>query len=440
MPLIYGHYYDVRAQTPRQIATEVLLEGASTDSFVENRLDRKLSGANLGKADRALCQQLVYGILRWERTLDWLIAQKTSHRPEKPILSILLRLGLYQMFWLDRIPDHASVHETVALAKSMGFRSQAGFINAILRSYTREKEATTARLARLRLEEPGLGYSHPDWLCDRWAGRWGTADLRRLLEWNNSPAPVFARVNTLKTKPEALAAAWTAEGLAWRETHRDWLPPGLVCELDAHPSLVDMPSFRDGWFYVQDPSTLLAVRELDPRPGNQILDLCAAPGGKTSFAAQLMSNRGQILACDDDDGRLGMLRENCLRLGVTCVETAGISQTGALTTPFDAVLVDAPCSNTGVLRRRIEARWRITPEEIQRLARSQFGLLAKGAAHLRPGGRLVYSTCSIEKEENEDVVARFLRENRGYQLLRQRTLLPFRDGVDGAFVAVITTI
>ena len=414
----------------------------SGDHFIESRLDHELAGAGLSKPDRALCQELVYGVTRWKRTLDWLIEQKTSHRPEKLGLTILLHLGLYQMFWLDRIPDHAAVHESVELAKNLGYHSQAGFINAILRAYTREKEPAKLRLAALKAGQPGLGFSHPDWLCARWLDRWGAENLSRLLEWNNAPAPIFARVNTLKTTAAALLEAWTAEGLSWREIKFDWVEPGLVYELDSPPSLTELRSFRDGGFYVQDPSTLLAVRELAPEPGMQVLDLCAAPGGKTTYIAQLMSNKGRILACDIDGNRLSLLRENCARLGVVCVENSRIGEAMAsMSSPlFDRVLVDAPCSNTGVLRRRIEGRWRISAEEIARLVKEQQTLLQSAATQLRPGGILVYSTCSLEAEENEGVVQAFLREHGDFRLVSERTLLPFQEGADGAFVAVMRRI
>jgi 16S rRNA (cytosine967-C5)-methyltransferase len=429
----------VREQKPRQIAWRVLSAAPAGGEFLESRLDRELAGVRLSRPDRALCQELVYGVTRWRRALDWLIGQKTARLPKRPGVAVLLRLGLYQMFWLSRIPDHAAVHETVELAKALGFHAEAGFLNALLRGYAREREPAIARLGRLRMEEPGLGYSHPDWLCARWRERWGGGNLAALLEWNNSPAPVFARVNTLKTAAEPLTQAWTAEGVVWREAVFDWTGPGLLYQIEFPPPLTQLPSFQAGGFYVQDPSTLLAVKELEPRAGERVLDLCAAPGGKTTFAAQLMLNQGRVLACDESQLRLGLLRENCARLGVSCVETALAADVpgGADPLEFDRVLVDAPCSNTGVLRRRVEARWRVTPGEIERLRKAQLVLLRQAAPRVRPGGRLVYSTCSLEPEENEDLVRAFLSERADFQLIRQRTLLPFRDGVDGAFAAVM---
>ena len=190
---------------------------------------------------------------------------------------------------------------------------------------------------------------------------------------------------------------------------------------------------RDGWFYIQDPSTLLAPALLDPQPGENILDLCAAPGGKTTFLAQLMHNEGKIIASDSDPSRLRMVKDNCARLGVTCVET--ISDFRFPISDFDKILVDAPCSNTGVMRRRVDLRWRITAEEILRLQKTQLELLNQAATKLKPGGTLVYSTCSLEPEENSEVVKQFLAAQPHFKLETERQLLPFTDGVDGAYVA-----
>jgi 16S rRNA (cytosine967-C5)-methyltransferase len=204
-----------------------------------------------------------------------------------------------------------------------------------------------------------------------------------------------------------------------------------------HPAFSQLASFQDGWFYVQDPSTLLASQELDPQPGENVLDLCAAPGGKTTLLAQRMQNCGCILAQDIHPDRLQLVRDNCARLGVTNVESRLVSDSDAATArhKFDRVLVDAPCSNTGVMRRRVDLRWRLRPEEIQRLSADQLELLRRAAGQLKPGGTLVYSTCSLEPEENQAVVEKFLAEHCEFRLDRERTLLPFVDGVDGAYVA-----
>ena len=428
----------VASQKPRQIAARILHDCARTAEFVENRLEVELGAHPLSPVDRGLCHELVHGVVRWQGTLDWLIARKTAGRTQKEMLRILLRLGLYQMFWLDRIPNHAAVNETVELARQLGLGSQAGFVNAVLRGYGREREATEALLAGLKTSDPALGYSHPAWLVERWQHRWGTAAVVQLLTWNNTPPPTYARVNLLRTTAEELGTRWVGEQVRFVPRRYDWAGEDLVFELESHPPLATLPSFQAGLFYIQDPSTLLAVRLLDPRPGESLLDLCAAPGGKTTFAAQLMLNQGRIVAQDNNPDRLVRVRENCDRLGVKGVVTetaSSLAQLQARTPKFDRVLLDAPCSNTGVMRRRVDLRWRIEAAEIARLQIAQAGLLRHAAAALRPGGTLVYSTCSMEPEENGGLVAAFLAEHPGYQLEQERQLLPFQEGLDGAYVA-----
>jgi 16S rRNA (cytosine967-C5)-methyltransferase len=428
----------VNDQNPRQIAAGVLLQRRPGGSFTEDLLDRALVQTRLSPVDRALCLELVYGVVRWQAALDWLIARKTDGREQKPGLQNLLRLGLYQIFWLDRVPDHAAVHETVELVKQGGFGSQTGFVNAVLRGYLREAGATTKLLAELRISQPAIGWSHPDWLVTRWQKCWGTAKAAQLLEWNNRPPKTFARVNTLKIEPDKLLEKWRDENVAYDFVRRDWLEENLVFELKSHPSLASLASFQDGWCYVQDPSTLLAVKELSPQSGETILDFCAAPGGKTTFLAQLMNHQGRIVAQDISEERLDLVRQNCQRLGITCVETV-LSSTLAvrLSAGFDRILVDAPCSNTGVMRRRVDLRWRIQLPEISRLQKAQLALLEQAAMKLKPGGVLVYSTCSLETEENAEVVKEFLRGHKEFKLEFERELLPFVDKVDGAFVAAL---
>src|SRR6266511_468551 len=341
------------------------------------------------------------------------------------------------MFWLERVPDHAAVNETVSLAKELGFGAQSGFLNAVLRGYTRERDATRTRLEELKSEQPALGYSHPDWLCERWRSRWGEENLRQLLEWNNTPPITFARVNTLRVEPGNLLEQWRNEAVEYDFFRRDWTGENVVFELKSHPPLAGLRSFQEGWFYVQDPSTLLAVQELNPQPGETLLDLCAAPGGKTTYLAQRMQNRGRIVAQDRYFDRLQIVKMNCDRLGVTIVET---SRGESLVFPelniqFDRILVDTPCSNTGVMRRRVDLRWRIRQEEIQRLRAEQLKLLDHAGAILKPGGTLVYSTCSLEPEENQDLVRQFLALRAEFTLEAGRELLPFADGVDGGYVA-----
>jgi 16S rRNA (cytosine967-C5)-methyltransferase len=425
----------VNDQNPRQIAARVLGQRKSGGEFIEDLLEIALANAQLSSVDRGLCQEIVYGVVRWQAALDWLISRKTNGREQKPALQNLLRLGLYQIFWLDRIPDHAAVHETVELARQSGFGPQAGFVNAVLRGYLREAGEIKKLLAELKKINPATGWSHPEWLVEKWQKRFGDERTQLLLKWNNTPPKTYARVNTLKTDAGKLIEKWREENIEYDFVRREQLEENLVFELKSHPPLNSIASFRDGWFYIQDPSTLLAACTLGAQPGETIMDLCAAPGGKTTFIAQLMRNEGKIVACDISEDRLKLVRENCQRLGVTCVETILNSQFAVHNSQFDRILVDAPCSNTGVMRRRVDLRWRISPEEILRLQQTQLDLLKLAAKKLKSGGVLIYSTCSLEPEENSEVVKEFLRGHKNYKLESERELLPFADNVDGAYVA-----
>lgn len=415
-------------QKPREIAVRILQRRERREDFVENIAEKELSGANLSPQDRGLAMELAYGCVRRQRTLDFLIDRKTQGRQQKPVLQILVRLGLYQIFFLDRVPEHAAVHETVELAKRLGFGPQAGFINAILRGYLRERDETEKLLRELESTNPAVAFSHPDWLWQRWLKRWNPSDATNLLKINNTPPPVFARANTLRGTIDELTRAWQTEGVDFKARQFDWTP--LVFELLNHPPLSTLPSFQKGLFYLQDPSTLLAPRELNAGAGETILDLCAAPGGKTTYIAQLTSNQSTIIAEDVQPTRLELVKENATRLGAKIELGAGASDR-----KFDRILIDAPCSNTGVLRRRVDLRWRLKETEIQRLTATQLNLIDQAPRRLKPNGTILYSTCSLEPEENQQLIQKFLSTHADFRLDHERELLPFRDQVDGAYIA-----
>jgi 16S rRNA (cytosine967-C5)-methyltransferase len=375
--------------TAREHAWELLNEWARTRRLADELLAER---AGLAPADRGLTQELFYGCLRYRLALDFLIAS-VAGKPPRPVVAHLLHLGLYQLHYLRQAP-HAAVHATVELAKRRVSAPEARFVNAVLRQ---------ANPDSLNQADPWIRLSHPRWLYERHGAAW--------CEWNNQPPPVYAR------------------GL------HPW--PGVLEPTAFHPwcyRVVDPQRFfaAPGKYYVQDPSTLIAVDVLDPQPGEAILDLCAAPGGKTTHIAQKMQNRGQIIAADSSNVRLGKVTENCRRLGITIVATVACANGRCLRgRQFDRVLVDAPCSNTGVLRRRVDLRWRLRSEELRRLAEVQKKLLATAATLVKPGGVLVYSTCSLEPEENEQVVA---TAPAGWTIEEQRASVPPRDAMDGAFV------
>ncbi|MEI6082768.1 MAG: 16S rRNA (cytosine(967)-C(5))-methyltransferase RsmB [Verrucomicrobiota bacterium] len=383
--------------TARQIALELLDAWPRARQFADELLDER---AKLPAQDRAFVQELFYGCLRHRLELDYLIESVAGKKP-RPVVANLLHLGLYQLHYQKTAP-HAAVHETVELAKQHVSPAEVRFINAVLRR---------TDPAALERAEPWVRLSHPRWLYDRHGAAW--------CEWNNQPPSIYIRINTLRTggTTSPLAAEPTAHPLAWRVTDS--------------AGMFSSPAWKNGEFYVQDPSTLLAVDALDPQPGEAILDMCAAPGGKTTYIAAKMQNRGQIIAADSSNVRLGLVTENCRRLGITIVATLACANGRCLRgRQFDRVLVDAPCSNTGVMRRRVDLRWRLQPAEITRLAAIQKKLLTDAGQFVKPGGVLVYSTCSVEAQENEQVVTQL----PGFVIEAQRAVVPPRDQMDGAFI------
>lgn len=348
------------------------------------------------------------------------------------MLQAILRLGLYQLFWLDRIPNHAAVSETVEIAKHHGFGAQAGFVNAVLRGCLREREAILRLLEELKSKQPAVGYSHPEWLWRKWEAQFGAAQATQLMAWNNTPPSTYARVNMLQTDAGAILEQWRNEGVEYDFVRRPWLPDNLIFELKKHPPLTSLGSFNQGKFYIQDPSTLLAPQLLAVTTADKVLDLCAAPGGKLTFLGQILRNEGDLAGFDPEPARVNLMQENCRRLGV---KSQILSQEQLTGKKFQKILLDAPCSNTGVMRRRVDLRWRIQPQEITRLRTTQAGLLNRAADLLAPGGHLVYSTCSLEPEENSQQVREFLASHPQFKLESEQDLLPFRDAVDGAYAA-----
>jgi 16S rRNA (cytosine967-C5)-methyltransferase len=314
-----------------------------------------------------------------------------------------------------------------------------GFVNAVLRGAARDREAIEQALGELQAADPATGWSHPAWLVERWLKAFGAEAVKQLLVWDNTPPETYVRTVPQRLAPDKLTELWQREDVVYEAKRYPWVNEPLVFQLKRHPGLASLRSFKLGGFYVQDPSTLLAVRELAPKPGETVLDLCAAPGGKTTYIAQLMDNQGTIVAHDPSQERLRLVRENASRLGFSCIAPTHVAPSPARdANRFDRVLVDAPCSNTGVLRRRIEARWRLQPTELPKLAETQLQLLKDGAALLKSGGRLVYSTCSLETDENRGVVEQFLDRALNMSFVREQQLTPWKDHVDGAYIAVLT--
>jgi 16S rRNA (cytosine967-C5)-methyltransferase len=445
--------------TARDIAYDVLMQWKPRSPHATKRLDEWFSRTELSPADRALATELVHGVMRRRDTLSAVLRPHVN-RPLKQVESgalSLLWLGAYQLVMLSGIPPYAVVHETVELAGRSGNPQWSGFINAVLRSLCRAMtdEFATHPAANAVPLGPGryrvlqtevfpapsrdwLGwfiaaFSLPRWLVERWKVRFSHDELLRLGFWFNAPAKLCLRVNCLRTTREHMLAALEAAGV----NARAGTQPDAIW-LEETTFVQKLPGFDEGWFAVQDESAIAAAALLDPQPGDRILDLCAAPGGKTTHLAALMNNAGKILSTDVDRNRLQRVEESCRRMGVAIVETRvlprdAVDLSGEM---FDRILLDVPCSNTGVLGKRPEVRWRLRSEDLVELAALQSRLLRSASEHLVPGGRLVYSTCSIEPEENRKVIDRALNKHPELMLIQEQHHHPGQPG-DAGYQALL---
>ncbi|MDI6774651.1 MAG: 16S rRNA (cytosine(967)-C(5))-methyltransferase RsmB [Verrucomicrobiota bacterium] len=369
--------------------------------------------------------------------LEWAARRSADREPDPAVWPFLL-VGLYQVFVMDQVAHHAAVHETVEAVKHSRVASAAGFVNGILRRTLREIDA-----ARQELRDQPLAVreSHPDFLVGRWRRCFGEASAEALCRWNNGRPAMILRPNRLLTDAPTYLARLLEAGLK-AEPHP--FAPDEFITLRQGARIPDLPGYADGLFSVQDPSTRESIRLLDPRSGQRVLDACAAPGGKTIILAERMRGKGRIVAMDRHADRLQPLQDNVARLRLGPVEVLQGDASSAddmnrrfPAGSFDRILLDVPCANTGVLRRRPDAKWRFSPERLTELAKTQRAMLDATAPILRPGGLMVYSVCSLEPEEGENQVAGWLRSHPGFEAGATVSLFPPDSGTDGIFAAAI---
>jgi len=411
------------------MALEVLLSwhrtGTYPDQILRDLLDKN---PRITSADRALIFQLVYGVLRWQGKLDWVLKQFSQRPLDKLSLKTLfiLRLGVFQLLFLSRIPVSAAVNESVKLAKSGRAPWTANFVNAVLRSLDRGK----ANLSFPPREDPvsylAVNFSHPAWLVEHWLELFGLEKTEALCRANNQIPPLFIRVNTLKISRQQLLERFLPKALRVETTF--FSPEGIRIEEPERP-LVQDALYQQGMFQIQDEASQMIALLIDPQPGERILDLCAGAGGKASHLAQLMNNQGSILAVDFHPKKIKALLENARRLGDTIIQ--GMVGDGLkedlfpkTTMPFDRILIDAPCSGWGVIGRNPDLKWRLGPEDSKRLARMQNKFLQNAAVWLKPKGILVYCTCTLSREENQDVIQNFLNGHPEFLLEDVSPFLP----------------
>ena len=448
----------VRVPEARTMALQILLQIEKNEAYANIALDAAFQKWPASKQERAFCTELVYGTVRHQLTLDWIIdifLNRGRTDNLTPAIRNILRMAFYQLYFLKYQPEAAVVDEAVKLALRFGHSGVSKLVNAVLRSYLRNPEKVVYPAAD---EEPArhlsIKYSHPLWLIERWLNRFGFEATARLCEFNNRPAPVCIRVNTLRCSREELIERLRLGHVAVEKS--PLVPEGLT--ISGFNRIESLQSHRDGWFIVQDESSMMVGHAVAPKPGETIIDLCGAPGGKTTHLAQLMNNEGQIISVDLHEQRTKLIQENADRLGVRIIATvagdalnfkmpANDGDGADAAAAADAVLLDAPCTGTGVIRRRADSRWRRTPHDIYELTNLQYRLLEHAATLVKPGGRLVYSTCSLEPEENHLLVERFLREHQEFKpanLCRlpghqgQESgffyLLPWINNTDGFFI------
>lgn len=442
---------------PRQAACETLLRIRKEGGFADRLIDIELSGGALSGPDRSLYAELVFGVLRRQGTLDHILQQLL----EKPMAEldpqalVILRIGLYQLTCLDRIPESAAVNESVNLAKLIT-PGTSGLINAVLRNYLRRRDTITfPDIGTNPAAAIAARHSQPEWLVEQWLDQLGAAEAQLLAEASSQQPPLTLRVNTLRSSRDELLREFAERGVEAAPCR--FSPDGIA--VAGRHMINALPGFDAGLFAVQDEASQLAGLLLGAEPGERVWDACCAPGGKCCHIAQQMDDRGELIATDISRSKLTLVQDNVRRLGITSVSTAVADLHQPDTFPdgfFDRILLDAPCSGLGVIRRNPEAKWRLFSGDVTRLAAVQRTLLKNAAGRLKPGGTLLYSTCSTSEAENELVVEDFLSHHPEFALENLNDLFPawseliafygmfrvwpHRHGMDGFFAARIKRV
>lgn len=438
----------------RGAALAVLLQVLDEGAYTNLAINKYLRAHQLEAVERRLFTELVYGTVKALGTLDWYLAQCVTRPLDKLEQSVLavLRLSAYQLLYMERIPASAAVNEAVKLTRCVSNEGSAKLVNGVLRGLLRKQQAGELAWPDPAADDAGylaLKYYHPRWLVKRWLGPWGKEGTEALLAFNNTSAPTCLRTNTLVTTRERLMAELATLGA--EVTPSTWCEDGIVVTKLNNTSLSELFAQMPSAFYVQDESSMLVAGLLAPTPGMDVLDLCSAPGGKTTHLAQLMHNAGSITACDVHEHKLGLIGENAARLGISIIQPTlndGSVLRADWLAKFDRVLVDAPCSGLGVLRRRAEARWRKERKDLKLFPPLQLAILNNAARYVKEGGRLVYSTCTIEQSENHYLIEEFLAKNPAWQrvpfahpltgeMVEELQLLPQVDKIDGFYICIL---
>ncbi len=393
---------------PRGLAVKILNRVERTDAYFDKLLDIHLRSTELSEPDKGLLAEIVHGVMRWQGRLDWVLNGFTHGNFAKSDVNIKngMRVGLYQILFLTQVPHYAAVNEAVSFVRRIRGEKTGNMVNAVLRNIIRTIDGIHyPNRDNDPLQYLAVYHSHPIWMVRRWAARFPGEELERVLIANNEVPGLTLRVNRMKISPAGFLNHLDEHGIPYQGSE---LIDHFV-KVRSLGAIAGMNIFQEGYFSIQDESAALPVILLDPSPGDRILDLCAAPGGKTTYIAELTGNAGEVVAVDKYENKLGLIRRGCDRLGITNVTFETADARTLETAPADRILVDAPCSGLGTLRKKPDIKWKREIGDIDMLAALQSSILGNAAKLLKPGGVLVYSTCTTEPEENQDQVAAFLR-------------------------------
>ncbi|MDX2129736.1 MAG: 16S rRNA (cytosine(967)-C(5))-methyltransferase RsmB [Chloroherpetonaceae bacterium] len=406
--------------TAREVAIKVLKDVELGRSKSDTALNSHFHSANLESLDKAFTMHVVYGTLREKMKIDFVIQQFYRHDYQKVDIDIknILRIGVYQLLFLNKVPKWAAVNESVELAKRLKNQFLGNLVNGVLRNVANNLETITftARGGTFA-DQISLQYSHPKWLLERWIQRFSLGEAQDLMTANNAVPRLSFRINSLKTTFDEMRKLISEKGVAFQET--------VMEEFISAERFYDFDEFMSqGLLSVQSESQGIACKLLDPKPGEAVLDMCAAPGGKSTYLAEMMNNKGKVLSLDIYLNKLKDIQTASERLGISIIETLKVdARIYAPEEKFDRVLVDAPCTGTGVLGKRAELRWRLSPNDIIAMSRLQEEILTNAATCVKPNGELVYSTCSLEPEENMLVVRKFLATHPDWKIMDARDIL-----------------
>jgi 16S rRNA (cytosine967-C5)-methyltransferase len=414
---------------PRGIAVKILNRIERTDSYLDKLLDVELRSDELNDLDKRFLTELTHGVVRWKTRLDFIIEQfcKNKFAMQDPNIRNAMRVALYQILFLSKIPHAAAVNEAVEFVKKIRGQKAANLVNAVLRNIIRNlNKLPTPDHETDPVQYLSIMYSHPSWMVKRWVDRYGLYETEQLLSANNERPTIVVRANTLKTTADELVKLFEERNI--RNTRSKYLENFI--KVGHLSGIYNLDLFEKGYFSVQDESSGLVVKLLDPKPGETVIDLCSAPGGKTTFIGELMKNQGKIIAVDKYEHRLNLVKQSCERLGVENVEFIPKDALEVDVEPADKVLVDAPCSGLGVIQKKPDIKWQRELSDIRNLAKTQIELLEKASKLVKNGGVIVYSTCTIEPEENIEVVKEFLSRHPEFKIDDARNYLP-SDIVNG---------